>query len=82
MWISFDARRRREPPHLPAASRDHPQVSSVFERDLIGMGVSYIDLIKVFDGKGDPDRFFFADGHPNGMANDLVARALLSGWLR
>ena len=69
-------------PMLDQERKQLTHVTGVFERDLIDMGATYIDLIKVFDGKGDPARFFLADGHPNGMANDLVARALLSGWPR
>ena len=57
-------------------------MTGLFERDLQDMGVTYVDLIEVFDGKGNPAKFFLADGHPNGMANDLVARALLSAWPR
>jgi hypothetical protein len=69
-------------PMLDQERRRLTHVTGVFERDLIDTGMTYIDLIRVFDGKGDPARFFLADGHPNGMANDLVARALVSDWPR
>jgi len=50
------------------------------DRALAAMRVICIDVQQIFAKRENPERFFLADGHPNGAANDLVARALFSRW--